>query len=470
MRIPGADQAVDNLIAWCRKDEWAPLLEQTLGEHLDPILEEYDIDQQELVDLLGPAFSMIVGAIFEDFFTMPSDEDGRTVIDDYLKRRGWREKVPGRRYLEALRESSMSLYEVIDLEPGTTMTLRDMIRGGTPVTVHEKMGSQGAVRWDRLGARVLCVNGKHYLAGGLLKFSHEAGSSLVDGIEKLLEAFSVAMDMEAENQGEGLTLNPEEMRSAVLEKLGAPLFTQMWLKETLQNMLAPLPQMVNTDGEDILFSNVRLPLRADEDDVARVIDGIEDIERLEPDEFSWSWTGSGSPNQRMANNKTAPSKGIALHSSDELGRTSLGNLEIENGALVLSTNSRERAERGRDILVAHLRSMVGAPLISHEDVEQAFKNRPVRSGSGSEQIPPEVQEQLLKKYFDEHYRQTLDEPLPALGDKTPREAVKTEKGREEVIDWLKNLENNEQRRAASQKQKPYDSVWMWEELGLDHFR
>ncbi|MCZ6524963.1 MAG: hypothetical protein O6928_00135 [Gammaproteobacteria bacterium] len=33
-------------------------------------------------------------------------------------------------------------------------------------------------------------------------------------------------------------------------------------------------------------------------------------------------------------------------------------------------------------------------------------------------------------------------------------------------DELKSLENNENRRAASQGQKPYDSTWMWVDLGL----
>ena len=44
--------------------------------------------------------------ILEDFFTARFGEQGeRNVIDDYLKRRGWRESVPARRYLEALRDS-----------------------------------------------------------------------------------------------------------------------------------------------------------------------------------------------------------------------------------------------------------------------------------------------------------------------------------------------------------------------------
>ncbi len=66
------------------------------------------------------------------------------VIDDYLEQGGWREPVPARRCLRALRDSVVSLYQVVDLVPGRRMTVRDLIRGDGPVTVHEKPGLQGA--------------------------------------------------------------------------------------------------------------------------------------------------------------------------------------------------------------------------------------------------------------------------------------------------------------------------------------
>lgn len=467
MRIPGADQAVDNLMGWSRKDQWAPYLEETIADHLDPILEEYDLDQGQLIEILGPAFSSVFGAIFEDFFTTSIDEDGRTVIDDYLKRRGWREKVPGRRYLEALRDSTMSLYEVIDLDRGKTMTLRDLVCGGDPIIVHDKMGSESAALWDRLGGRVLFVNGKHYLSGGLLAFSHDAGNHLLESFEKVAAALAEAMDVEAERQDNSSVLGEADLRGAVLEESGPIIFTRMWLRDTLDRLFAPPPQMFNTDGDEILFSNVRFQIQGDESDVARAIDELENIERIEPNTFRWSWTAPGSPTQRMAKKDSETENGITLQSSDEQGRTSLGNLEIQDGTLILSTNSRERAEKGRDILAAHLSTMVGAPLISHEDVQQALKNRPVQPTPGAEEIPPEIQEQIQKQYFDDYYRQLLDDTIPSLDNKTPRQSVKSKHGRKKVVDWLKQLENGEQRRAASQGQKPYDVTWIWKELGLE---
>ena len=46
---------------------------------------------------------------------------------------------------------------------------------------------------------------------------------------------------------------------------------------------------------------------------------------------------------------------------------------------------------------------------------------------------------------------------------------RSKRGREQAIEWLKLLENNELRRAAGQGQPPHDSRWMWEELKLERY-
>jgi hypothetical protein len=54
---------------------------------------------------------VLTACAVEDFLTRSHDKDGRNVVDDYLKRRGWKESVTNKRYMQALRDSKMSLYE-----------------------------------------------------------------------------------------------------------------------------------------------------------------------------------------------------------------------------------------------------------------------------------------------------------------------------------------------------------------------
>jgi len=78
--------------------------------------------------------------------------------------------------------------------------------------------------------------------------------------------------------------------------------------------------------------------------------------------------------------------------------------------------------------------------------------RVVEVGSGAPpRLNPSVEERrtIIHDGLDRHYRDLLDQPIPVLGNKSPRAAVKTPKGRAKVVDWLKTLENHTAKFAGS---------------------
>src|SRR3546814_17375973 len=75
--------------------------------------------------------------------------------------------------MKALSTSVLSLYEASEIVPGQSMTPRDMLRGGEPLLVHEHSATQSLKQWDRIAARVVTMNGKPILAGGVLPFTLE---------------------------------------------------------------------------------------------------------------------------------------------------------------------------------------------------------------------------------------------------------------------------------------------------------
>ena len=81
-------------------------------------------------------------------------------------------------------------------------------------------------------------------------------------------------------------------------------------------------------------------------------------------------------------------------------------------------------------------------------------------------IPPEVQEALVLNHYARHYRGWLDESIPALDDRTPRAAAKSEALRPKLIDLLHELDRMYQR-SLKLRMPAYDPSWMWAELGLE---
>ncbi|HBG04505.1 MAG: hypothetical protein A2075_07090 [Geobacteraceae bacterium GWC2_58_44] len=84
--------------------------------------------------------------------------------------------------------------------------------------------------------------------------------------------------------------------------------------------------------------------------------------------------------------------------------------------------------------------------------------------------PAPVPDDVLRGFMTDLYGNWADTPIPALGDKTPRQAVGTEQGRRAVIDLLRSYEHAELRRVRDQGGAPFDLGFLWEQLGLDRGR
>lgn len=93
--------------------------------------------------------------------------------------------------------------------------------------------------------------------------------------------------------------------------------------------------------------------------------------------------------------------------------------------------------------------MIGPALSSLQTPQQILEDRRTHRKQAVDDIDPEIEAEIIQRTLDQHYRRVLDEPVPALGDKTPCQYVRSKKDREMVSEWLKLLENSEQRRDGS---------------------
>ena len=75
-----------------------------------------------------------------------------------------------------------------------------------------------------------------------------------------------------------------------------------------------------------------------------------------------------------------------------------------------------------------------------------------------------MQREVIGSYLRDYYARWLDEPIPALGNKTPRKAAKTKKGRAQVAELLKDIENGTLKQAGGDA---VDFSQLRRELGLE---
>ena len=180
-----SSQSIDGLIKWTRRDEWRRDFADTISRHVGSVCSAAGIEVDELPELIGDHWSTTLwGCAFEDLISKTLDE-GRNFADDYLKRRGWKESASTRAYIAALRYSVVSLYEVSGIVVGESFLARDLVRGGEPVRVFEKSATRYLAQWDRIAARVMSVNGKTQISGGVLKFDHASSEEVLSSIDRV---------------------------------------------------------------------------------------------------------------------------------------------------------------------------------------------------------------------------------------------------------------------------------------------
>ncbi|MDX8483126.1 hypothetical protein RFN28_32440 [Mesorhizobium sp. VK24D] len=237
---------LSGLMKFLARDEWRECFEAVLNEHFGPVLDEGEGEFEDLAEVVGDYWTMALwGCAFEDFLTQDFEGEPSNMVDEYLKRRGWKESAQSRAYMVALRTSAMSLYEVSDVVPGTSFMARDLIRGGEPIAVSEGTATKTLKQWDRLAARIVPVMGKNVMAGGVLPFTPQATETLFDGLRGLFGK---------RNAKKLPAIKDDELQAAAF------MFTLSWLFDTLGR--AAGPRLQNTDGDEIVFHNVRFPLVA----------------------------------------------------------------------------------------------------------------------------------------------------------------------------------------------------------------
>ena len=151
------------------------------------------------------------------------------------------------------------------------------------------------------------------------------------------------------------------------------------------------------------------------------------------------------------------------------GAIVLGNVELKGRRLSLMVNSEARAIRGLALLEAALAGLVRSPLTERTDLDQMLAEQRGAPALASG-LPPEEERAVLQQFLDRHYRTTLDEAIPMLGNRTPRGAARSAKGREKVAVWLKTLENHSASLGHDDPIGGYDFGWMWRELGVEDLR
>lgn len=361
--------------------------------------------------------------------------DCRTALDLYLEERGGGLDAGGRALVEAERTAWFSYHEVVSVDSGRSIVLRDVLAGGER-TVEEKSASRTVRPRDVLVARIVDLGSRAILAGCHLRSLPPREGD--DGRRRLRSALGVR----------AAKVPVAKLREATAD---GTLF-RIWQEIVDAGDARPPPRLQNTDGEDLVLTVDRFDAAAGKADevVARLLD-LPDARRDEEDEEE-----DGAVTISFVRDGNA--KGL-------FPTTLIGRAILERRLLRLETNSMQRADRLRGLVGERLGALVSFRIREHADPAAHLGDGAARGArpASSEPMPPEVLE-VVKRMQAEHYQRWLDEEIPALGGLTPREAANRKGAPRRSLELL--LAEIEHAVAGRPEQQRFDVSGLRRELGV----
>lgn len=344
------------------------------------------------------------------------DATGERLIDRFLRESGANLPAAERRALEVLAAAWFSLFEVQSVQSGEQLRVRDLFTDSILRVEGDGVAAEVS-RFDLLLGWILPVGRTRLLGvGTLVPRIHR------DPVIRVLEDAAAGRRPVPE-------LQARLRRAAGLAHAA--------LGESYRNFR---PRLVTTEGDDVLFCSAHYRL-ADPERVCRVFERDPRLDARTADRFLWI--------ERKGHE--------AADGGAEQAR--LGTIRVTGRNLVLETNSRDRLERGKALLAEIVGRDVEHAMDRLQDpwqaiAEEAESHAQRRDPAEARRIASEARLRV---------EAWLDEKVPALGDRTPREAARTRKWRPRLVEMLKDHENHFARLAGD---GIVDLGPIYDELGL----
>jgi hypothetical protein len=339
-----------------------------------------------------------------------------------------------RSWLIAQRSAWLSVWEVLDVEPGRSVTLGDLLTGETRL-VRETEASRSLVKRDAILARVVEYQGTSVLCGVFSRSLAPGNAAVVIARVRahLRRKSNIPVDrMRGEAIGRYLIARWEEALEEAELRASRP------------------PILQNTDGDPLLLTVDHFVFDpADREEIQRRLAAAEEVE--DPPE-------ADDPEQIYVFTK----QGNQMHRGWE--STIIGRATMARSRLRVESNSIKRADAMRRLMESLLGPMIVHRGREHADPTVAMQEDSRAAEAPSEVPPSEEMDRILLEMKAKHYADWTDHPIPALAGKTPRAAVRTKAGRQMVDLLLKENENLEARAPAGQG---FDFSRIRRELGLE---
>ncbi|MGA9668812.1 MAG: SEC-C domain-containing protein [Terracidiphilus sp.] len=345
------------------------------------------------------------------------------VLETYLDKHASRLSELELQILQQAISQPVSFYEIVRCNPGHGAVLRDILIGGE-TEVEEHSGSRSMRPGDLVYGQIWRLPEVATLGRLAPRLIAPDRKVEIVGLRAKLRRKIVKKNREL--NASDLLRYTDEIRSVYLD---------------IRDAMSRPKRLVNTDGEPYIFHTVTFRIGSAQvafDALAPLALGVDKEDLLEDAE----WNADGSLESVEFDWLVS---GNAMHKSWD--NTIMGHLNISGRTLVVEVNSANRAgkirqqiEKRLGLYAAHLSTSTQTPEEAVAKRKEQGKNAPVEKEK-SEPLDPEIQKDFVA-HMQAQVEAWVYQKIPALGGRTPFEAVRDPDGKEIVESLLVGRERS----------------------------
>jgi hypothetical protein len=449
--LPSHAPSIDSL--WARQHEDYARLTHEMTRFAERKFEAQiydawqDFNMSDIPELLEQSSDEL--QVFMPYFLFQWDPDrpsrsktahrrGGVVARWYMLEKSKQLTAMERLFLDQATTQPMSFYEVLWSVPGDRVAVRDVLIGGVAEVI-ERSGSRTMRPGDLIYAQL-------WYQPEFAVFGSTA--PLCIRPDKKVEVIELRKKLRKKIAKQNRNLNADDLLrySATIRAV------YLDIRDTLH---AP-PRLANTDGDPLIFHRLTFKIGSAEaafEAMASLAVGRSREELLNDAELdesgklrsvNFDWIKEGNRKFKTWDN------------------TILGHIKISEGCLIAEVNSENRARRLRREIEKRLGSVAIHQSTLAQTLEEMRKDTPPRGTAKAESQDAEVDALLLDPEVRKQLQATLQkqvegwvhEKIPALGGRTPIEAVRDPDGKEAVEALLLHWERYDEKDVSPNQIRP----------------
>ena len=398
------------------------------------------------------SFTMAAGAAVYNILFVERDKHGKTLADEW-ESRSWEglnndEKVM-MRYLKSARVTVIEVQKILNYQAMECIDMFDPER--KPFIMFDRSTASNAVRFVKIFSWLTHFPNFSRMAHSGIEITDFIVNEFMDTIKSETRKESKKVDFRikdhlSKNFGKYCRLSTDlalEKRDAMLDNIDAHHCVATYGIEGKASevgaILEKYPEFRWNDKDP------------EEDDPA--------------DTLYYDWVRTGE--SKAIEKEMHP----AFHHDDEsLGVGSLANVCFRPDELVIEVISKRKYKFAKKMVIKYFGSLVVLKQEKVVDMAKQLKNKPVGEVSKKKEksqgcMSPEDEQKILQVFYENKYKKFIDENIPMIDNKTPRQAAEEPGLRPKLIELMK-LHINGLEKMNKRKSVNINIDWVLDELGL----